>query len=216
MRAILPDEIQVVGLEEIGFHDEIPETMGTIEGNAIQKVDTVFNQLTCDCFAEDTGLEIDALNGEPGVHSARYAGSSRNAEANYRKVLNLMENQKDRSARFRTVIALRLKGQLSTMEGVVEGTILCEPRGFGGFGYDPIFQPLGYDKSFAELDVAEKKSHLPPGTSRQKTIGFSQISNVEIEDHQRAENDTRVAIECEKSQVHFGKIIGFYQSVLVQ
>jgi XTP/dITP diphosphohydrolase len=172
MRQILPPGFEVVGLADIGFEEDLPETQETIEGNAIQKAKTLHELMHVDCFAEDTGLEIDVLDGAPGVRSARYAGSQRSSQDNMQKVLQNMSGKEDRSARFRTVIALFLNDELFTFEGVVEGFILQAPEGSGGFGYDPIFKPIGFDYSFGNLppEVKNKMSHRARAT--QKLIKF--------------------------------------------
>jgi XTP/dITP diphosphohydrolase len=145
------DVIEVVSMKDIGCFDDIPETTGTIKGNAIQKADYLFEKYHVDCFSEDTGLEIDALDGEPGVDTAHYSGS-RDADENIAFVLSKMTNATIRTARFRTVIALILNGEKHIFEGICEGSIRLEKSlGNEGFGYDPIFQPEGYDKTFAEL-----------------------------------------------------------------
>jgi XTP/dITP diphosphohydrolase len=148
----------LLGLLDIGCHDELPETTGTIPGNAQQKASYVFNTYNVNCFADDTGLEIDALHGEPGVNSADYALANRNAEANMLLVLKKMQGIEQRTARFRTSICLFWNGEKHLFEGVVEGQILLAPAGSGGFGYDPIFQPLGFDRTFAQMDMSEKNA----------------------------------------------------------
>lgn len=148
----------LLGLLDIGCHDELPETTGTIPGNAQQKASYVFNTYNVNCFADDTGLEIDALLGEPGVNSADYALANRNAEANMLLVLKKMQGIEQRTARFRTSICLFWNGEKHLFEGVVEGQILLAPAGSGGFGYDPIFQPLGFDRTFAQMDMSEKNA----------------------------------------------------------
>lgn len=158
---------EVAPLQDIGCSEDIPETQPTIPGNAIQKAQYVYERYGVNCFAEDTGLEIDALGGAPGVYTARYAGEAKDPRANMEKVLAEMAGRTDRSARFRTVVALVLDGALYTFEGVAEGHIREALSGEGGFGYDPIFQPEGYPVTFAEMDAAEKNriSH------RAKAIG---------------------------------------------
>ncbi len=148
----------LLGLLDIGCHDELPETTGTIPGNAQQKASYVFNTYNVNCFADDTGLEIDALLGEPGVNSADYALANRNAEANMLLVLKKMQGIEQRTARFRTSICLFWNGEKHLFEGVVEGQILLAPAGSGGFGYDPIFQPLGFERTFAQMDMSEKNA----------------------------------------------------------
>ena len=162
IKDILGKEFEIVSLAEIGCHEDIPETGLTLEENARQKSTYIVEHYNHDCFADDTGLEVDALNGEPGVHSARYAeGTDHDSEANMRKLLSKMANVKDRTARFRTVISLIINGVEHQFEGRVEGRIATEKHGTEGFGYDPIFIPEGYDKSFAELgeEVKNQISH---------------------------------------------------------
>ncbi|GAB4040673.1 RdgB/HAM1 family non-canonical purine NTP pyrophosphatase [Spirosoma jeollabukense] len=144
-------------LTDIGCTDELPETSGTIAGNSRQKADYVWTHFGVSCFADDSGLEVDALNGEPGVDSAFYSGS-RDAEKNIQKLLSKLGGNQNRKARFITVFTLVLHGVEHQFEGIVEGHILTEPRGTGGFGYDPIFQPDGYDRTFAEMSLEEKNS----------------------------------------------------------
>ncbi len=153
--------IEIVSLAEINCHDDIPETADTLDGNALQKAQYIREKFGLDCFADDTGLEVEVLNNAPGVYSARYAGPGHDSEANMKKLLNEMEGKENRKARFRTVIALLLGGETHLFEGIVEGAITTEKKGGNGFGYDPIFVPKGYDKTFAELgnDVKNKISH---------------------------------------------------------
>ena len=161
VRAILGNDFQIASLKEIGCHDEIPETADTLEGNAMQKAQYIKDKFGMDCFADDTGLEVEALNNAPGVFSARYAGPGHDSEANMKKLLHEMEGKENRKARFRTVITLLLDGKEYTFEGIVKGNIIEEKRGDSGFGYDPIFVPEGYDLTFAELgnDIKNKISH---------------------------------------------------------
>ena len=162
IKDILGKDFEIVSLAEIGCHEDIPETGLTLEENARQKSTYIVEHYNHDCFADDTGLEVDALNGEPGVHSARYAeGTDHDSEANMRKLLSKMANIKDRTARFRTVISLIINGVEHQFEGRVEGRIATEKHGKEGFGYDPIFIPEGYNKSFAELgeEVKNQISH---------------------------------------------------------
>lgn len=152
IRAILGDSIKVLSLKDIGCDVDIPETGTTLEANALQKAQYIFDNYGYECFADDTGLEVDALGGEPGVYSARYAGPGHDSEANMTKLLCKLGNNNNRKARFRTVIALIRKGEKPNLfTGIVEGSIINERRGGEGFGYDPIFKPDGYDKTFAEL-----------------------------------------------------------------
>ncbi|MCT4589187.1 MAG: non-canonical purine NTP diphosphatase [Carboxylicivirga sp.] len=168
IEAMLGFNISLLSLGEINCSDEIPETGETLEENARQKSEYIFDRYNINCFADDTGLEIDALNGEPGVYSARYAGEEKDAELNMRKVLRLMNGVNNRQARFRTVISLIIDGQELQFEGVVEGVILEEKAGEEGFGYDPIFQPTGFNESFAQmsLDVKNKISHRGRAVSK--------------------------------------------------
>ena len=162
IKDILGKDFEIVSLAEIGCHEDILETGLTLEENARQKSTYIVEHYNHDCFADDTGLEVDALKGEPGVHSARYAeGTDHDSEANMRKLLSKMSNVKDRTARFRTVISLIINGVEHQFEGRVEGRIATEKHGKEGFGYDPIFIPEGYDKSFAELgeEVKNQISH---------------------------------------------------------
>ncbi|MEJ2585470.1 MAG: non-canonical purine NTP diphosphatase [Robiginitalea sp.] len=156
IRQMLPTGLQVLSLDDIGCTEEIAETATTLEGNARLKASHVFEQYGYDCFADDTGLEVTALDGAPGVFSARFAGPGANSEANTQKLLGLLEDKADRKARFRTVITLVLDGVYHVFEGEVEGDILRHPTGSGGFGYDPVFRPKGYDCSFAEMPLQEK------------------------------------------------------------
>lgn len=157
IREILGQQFEVVSLAEIGCHEDIPETGNTLEANALQKAQYICDHYHIDCFADDTGLEVKALGGAPGVHSARYAeGTDHNSEANMQRLLSELEGQANRQARFRTVIALILDGQTRLFEGVVEGRIDTEKHGQGGFGYDPLFIPDGYNESFAVLGEAVK------------------------------------------------------------
>ncbi|WP_224483255.1 non-canonical purine NTP diphosphatase [Robertkochia aurantiaca] len=156
VRALLPKHIELVGLDAIDCHEDIPETSDTIEGNAIIKANYVSKKYDFDCFADDTGLEVDALNGAPGVHSARYAGATKDDNANVAKLLKDLKGETNRKARFKTVIALNLEREKILFQGIVNGTIAEEPRGDQGFGYDPVFIPEGYSKTFAELSILEK------------------------------------------------------------
>lgn len=162
IRAMLGDDIEVLSLADINCHDDIPETADTLQGNALIKARWVKERYGLDCFADDTGLEVDALGGGPGVHTARYAYPDRHdPEANTRKLLAELQNKNDRSAQFRTVIALILNGEEHLFEGIVRGAIAPEERGIEGFGYDPVFIPEETGKTFAELgvDVKNRISH---------------------------------------------------------
>jgi XTP/dITP diphosphohydrolase len=170
LQALLGDKIKLLSLKDIACFEDIPEEQPTLEGNANQKSAYVFEKFGYDCFADDTGLEIDALNGEPGVYSARYAGEEKSADANMEKVLEKLEKINNRSARFRTVISLIIKGEEVQFEGIVEGEIIKNGRGGSGFGYDPIFQPKGYNVTFAEMDLNEKNKISHRGRAVQKLI----------------------------------------------
>lgn len=148
--------IQIVSLKDIGFSADIPETHDTLEGNALEKARFIYERFHKDCISDDTGLEIEALNGEPGVYSARYAGIGKNFDDNMNLVLEKMQRITNRKACFRTVIALILEGKEYTFEGRISGQITTIKKGGQGFGYDPIFQPDGFDKTFAELNLEEK------------------------------------------------------------
>ncbi|WP_372774830.1 non-canonical purine NTP diphosphatase [Mangrovibacterium sp.] len=169
---ILGDQVELLGLADIGCTEDIPETATTLEGNALQKAMYVFEKFGYDCFADDTGLVIEALNGEPGVYSARYAGEAKDAEANMAKVLLKLENEANRKACFKTAIAVVIGGKKTLMNGEVWGEILREKRGAKGFGYDPIFQPEGYALSFAEMDLAEKNKISHRARAVQKLVAF--------------------------------------------
>lgn len=162
IRAILGNSIEILSLADIHCHADIPETADTLEGNARQKSRYVYEHYGLDCFADDTGLEIESLGGAPGVYSARYAdGQGHDSQANMNKLLKEMEEKNDRKAQFRTIISLIEKGEERQFEGIVKGQITREKRGESGFGYDPIFQPDGYETTFAELgsDIKNRISH---------------------------------------------------------
>lgn len=170
LQAILGDKIRLLSLKDIGCNEDIPEEQATLEGNANQKAFYVFNKFGRNCFADDTGLEIDALNGEPGVYSARYAGEEKSAEANMNKVLDKLSKIKNRNARFRTVISLVINGSEKQFEGVVEGEIMDVKKGGSGFGYDPIFKPTGFSKTFAEMNLSEKNQISHRGRAVKKLV----------------------------------------------
>lgn len=149
---------EFLSLQDIGCTEDIPETADTIEGNALQKAMYVFEKYGYDCFAEDTGLEVDALNGAPGVHTGRYAGEHKSTADNIRKLMTELHDKPDRKARFKTVIALISKGQTYTFEGICEGRIAASESGSSGFGYDPVFIPDGYSITFAEMDKETKNA----------------------------------------------------------
>jgi XTP/dITP diphosphohydrolase len=156
IQQLIPSDIQLLSLKDINCLEEIPETQSTIEGNASQKAFYVYTNYHFNCFADDTGLEVEALDGKPGVLSARYAGESKKADDNMNKLLKELEGVSNRNARFKTVISLLVDGKEIQFEGIVNGTIIDEKRGEMGFGYDPIFVPIGYDTTFAEMDLSEK------------------------------------------------------------
>ncbi len=156
VRAVLGNQIEIISLEQLDCNDEIPETGNTLEANALIKAKYINEKFGLDCFADDTGLEVDALGGKPGVYSARYAGEAQNSRKNMEKLLENLSNTNHRSARFRTVIAFIENENIHYFEGIIEGEIIKESRGNTGFGYDPIFVPAGYSKTFAELGADEK------------------------------------------------------------
>ena len=158
VRDILGDRVEVLSLADINCHDDIPETADTLQGNAIMKAQYIYQKYGVDCFADDTGLEVEALNSAPGVYSARYAGDGHDSEANMNKLLQNLTGENNRRAQFRTVIALIIKGEENTFDGIVKGEITEEKRGDSGFGYDPIFVPEGFSKSFAQMTNDEKNS----------------------------------------------------------
>lgn len=158
VRAILGNRVEVLSLNDIGCNDDIPETADTLQGNALIKVRHIYNKYKMNCFADDTGLEVEALNGAPGVYSARYASESNDSEANMNKLLQNLTGINNRNAQFRTVIALIINGEEILFDGIVKGTISDKKIGNSGFGYDPIFVPEGYNESFAQMDSNEKNS----------------------------------------------------------
>lgn len=165
-RAILGSRVNILSLDDIGCHDDIPETADSFEGNAMQKARWISDRYGYDCFADDTGLEVDYLDGAPGVKSARFAeeygyGDSHDSKANMNLLLEKMADVPQgtrRSARFRTAVALIRQGEEKTANGIIEGMITTQPRGTDGFGYDPVFQPMGYEKTFAEMSTQEKNA----------------------------------------------------------
>ena len=163
---------EIVGLKDLGITEEIPETGDTLKKNALQKAKYVYDKTGLDCFSDDTGLEIEALNYRPGVYSAMYAGPDCNAENNMRKVLEELGEAPNRNAQFKTVIALILQGKEYFFEGLVSGEILKEKKGKDGFGYDPIFRPIGYKESFAEISIAQKNEISHRGLAVKKLVKF--------------------------------------------
>jgi XTP/dITP diphosphohydrolase len=174
IQALVPDNIQIVSLEDIGCFEDIPETADTIEGNAILKANYVTEKYGYDCFADDTGLEVDALNGAPGVYSARYAGKQKDANDNMDKLLLELKDKSNRKANFKTVIALNLNGKQNLFTGIINGKIIEEKIGTNGFGYDPIFVADGFEKTFAELSMEEKSTISHRGIAVKELILFLQ------------------------------------------
>ena len=166
------DNFHLLSLKDVNCTDDIPETADTLEGNAALKSRFIWEKFEKNCFADDTGLEVEALNGQPGVYSARYAGEDQNSEANLAKLLQDMVCVTNRKARFRTVICLILNGKESYFEGIVNGVLLAERHGEEGFGYDPIFVPEGYDQTFAEMDMGLKNSMSHRGRATEKLLQF--------------------------------------------
>lgn len=170
--ALLRGAFGIVGLRDIGCHETLPETSPTLEGNALEKARYVYRNYQADCFSEDTGLETEALGGAPGVYSARYAGPANDAEANMDLLLANLRGEENRNARFRTVIALILGGEEYTFEGIVNGKIIHVKKGREGFGYDPIFMPEGYNRTFAQMSVEEKNAISHRGQAIAKLKAF--------------------------------------------
>ena len=167
-----PSADWLFNLKDINCLEDIPETADTIEGNAIQKAQYVYEKYGYNCFADDTGLEIEALNGEPGVYSARYAGEQKDSEINMNKVLEKLKNVSNRNARFKTVIALIIDGKITCFEGIVEGEITHTKSGTEGFGYDPIFKPKGYDSTYSEMSIEVKNTMSHRAIATKKLIAF--------------------------------------------
>lgn len=172
IQSMLPESIKILSLEDINCLEDIPETADTIEGNAILKADYVTQKYGYDCFADDTGLEVNTLNGEPGVYSARYAGEQKNADDNMNKLLEALKNEENRSAQFKTVITLNLKGKQYLFTGIAKGNITFTKTGINGFGYDPIFQPENYSETFAELPLEVKNKIGHRGKAVHQLIDF--------------------------------------------
>lgn len=172
VQQMLPSIIEIISLESIGCFEEIPETADTIEENAIMKANYVTYNYGYDCFADDTGLEVEALNGEPGVFSARYAGEQRSSNDNMNKLLDALSNEINRNAQFKTVIALNLNGKQHLFTGIAKGEITSEKTGNQGFGYDPIFKPEGYEVTFAQLSLEEKGVISHRGKATNQLINF--------------------------------------------
>ena len=179
VRNLLKDKFEILSLVDINFFDDIEETETTIEGNASLKANYISNKYGIDCFADDSGLLIDALDGAPGVYSARYAGEPKNDKNNLELVLKNLENHSNRKAHFKTVIALNLKGKHYLFEGSINGKITEQPKGENGFGYDPIFIANDLDKTFAEMDLQEKSKISHRGIAIQKLISFLKTYHAE-------------------------------------
>jgi XTP/dITP diphosphohydrolase len=171
VKALLPS-LKILSLQDIGCYDDIPETSETLEGNAKIKADYVTDRFGYNCFADDTGLEVEALHGAPGVYSARYAGEDADSEKNMHKLLTELKLKVSRNAQFRTVVALNLDKRQFQFEGICKGEILTEKHGQQGFGYDPIFKPSGFETSFAEMTMAEKGTISHRGKAIQQLITF--------------------------------------------
>ncbi|QIE60786.1 non-canonical purine NTP diphosphatase [Rasiella rasia] len=172
VQLLLPNHIELLSLTDIGCIEDIPETADTIEGNAVLKTEHIRNHYGLNCFADDTGLEVSALNGEPGVYSARYAGENKSSEDNIDKLLKNLSNVTDRSARFKTAIALSMDLQSVLFLGICEGSIIKTRRGDKGFGYDPIFLPDGYTETFAEMSLSEKSRIGHRGKAMRQLIEY--------------------------------------------
>lgn len=169
---MLPESIQLLTLKDINFFEEIEETETTLEGNSKLKANYITDKFGYNCFADDTGLEVESLNGDPGVYSARYAGKENNSEKNMQKLLSELERKSNRKAQFRTVIALNLDNEQFLFEGICKGEITTEKQGEKGFGYDPIFKPNGFNNSFAEMTSEEKNSISHRGNAIKKLVLF--------------------------------------------
>lgn len=172
LQSILGGRYQLLSLADIGFFDDIPETRDTLEGNASQKANFVYDRFGMNCFADDTGLEVEALGNAPGVYSARYAGPQRSSDDNVKKLLHDLQKINNRAARFRTVISLIIDGKEKLFEGIVDGKIIDTPKGTQGFGYDPIFVPDGHSLTFAEMDMEEKNKISHRGRAVEKLVIF--------------------------------------------
>ena len=174
IKDLLPEEIQILSLKDINCNEQLPETQNTLEGNAKQKAEFVFTNYGYNCFADDTGLEIEALNNGPGVYSARYAGDDCSPNDNMQKVLQKLEGENNRGAKFRTVIALIMNGKILLFKGECKGGITKEKAGEKGFGYDPIFLAKGFDKTFAQMSKQEKGAISHRGIATRKLVEFLQ------------------------------------------
>jgi XTP/dITP diphosphohydrolase len=175
LQALLGNRFELLSLDDIGCFEDIPEEQPTLEGNSRQKAYHIYDKYGISCFADDTGLEIEALNGNPGVFSARYAGEEKDSNANMDKVLDQLKEINNRNARFKTVITLVIDGREKTFEGIVEGEIAKEKRGKAGFGYDPVFIPNGYNITFAEMNLDEKNKISHRGKAVEKLVNFLKL-----------------------------------------
>lgn len=178
VQAAMPEDILVLTLKDIDFHEEIPETGLTLEENALIKARTIYKTLHKNCFADDTGLEVESLDGAPGVYSARYAGEENDATKNIEKLLENLKHKTNRKARFRTVFSLITEGKEYLFEGIVRGEILLEKHGESGFGYDPVFLPDGFKISFAEMTLEEKNNISHRGIALRKMADFIKDKNL--------------------------------------
>lgn len=172
VQALIPSEIQLLSLKDIGCFEDVPETQTTIKGNAIQKAEYIKTHYGYDCFADDTGLEVEALDGAPGVYSARYAGLQRNAQDNMDKLLANLKTKENRSAQFKTVVSLHINNELQVFTGICKGLITEDKYGEKGFGYDPIFKPEGFNITFAEMDLSIKNDIGHRGKAISKLVSF--------------------------------------------
>ena len=177
VQSLLGKEFELITLADCGITEEIPEEQDTLEGNASQKSHYLHNKMTVNCFADDTGLEVKALGGAPGVHSARYATDGHDFKANNQLLLENLKDSDNRSARFRTVISLILNGEEHLFEGIVEGRIIEKEEGEKGFGYDPLFVPNGYDRTFAQMTISEKNKISHRARATRKLVQFLQKAN---------------------------------------
>jgi len=172
IKSLLGEGVEILSLKDIGCNKELPETQETLEGNALQKARYVADTYNVNCFADDTGLEVESLNGAPGVYSARYAGEQCTAEDNMTKILSELEGKENRKAKFRTIVALILRGEEYSFEGIIDGSITLTKSGSDGFGYDPVFQPNGFHNTFSEMSMAEKNAISHRGKAVSKLIEF--------------------------------------------
>lgn len=179
IRSVLPSHFEILTLKEAGIDIDIPEPHDTLEANAREKALTIFHMTDTACFSEDTGLEVEALNGEPGVHSARYAGEEKSFQANIDKLLQNLTGKENREAQFKTVICLIIEGNIEFFEGICEGHIIAEQKGNKGFGYDPVFVPAGAVKTFAEMTMEEKNQFSHRRKAVDKLVSFLNLSNNE-------------------------------------